>query len=404
MRARVLPLEEAGTPGGVQRLRSRVYAHYIEAHEAEWHASVYDWIYTHPLAEHIHRWVAVSEGEVVGHLAAIPQHYRVGGERVIAYTPADYMSLPGHGLAALSLLKKFYATVDNHVSCDMVPAVIALESKMGAQPAGQMDYAAKLLDVGRLPVPPLPASLERALGLQKSGGAARGYGEGQGEGHGEGESEEDAPPPARPRLPLPAPAVRGLNGLLRAADGGLARLSSGRVKVTEASGFDGDFDLFFEKVAAKVGCVPEKGAEFLSWRYGPGSPQHPVTLLTAREGGELIGYAVLRVTRESMQGFREAFILDLTVLPGRRDAARDLLAESVRRFREAGVPIVRYRFSTSSTSPSASDLSRLGFFKRTGRSNTLLVRFEDSRLHALASDIDNWSYSLGDGEATFWVL
>lgn len=396
MRAKVLPLEEAGIPDGVQRLRSRVYAHYTEAHEAQWHASVYDWIHTNPLAEHIHRWVAVSGGEVVGHLAAIPQHYRIGGERVIAYTPADYMSLPGHGMAALSLLKKFYATVDNHVSCDMVPAVIALENKMGAQPAGQMDYAAKLLDVGRLPVPPLPASLERALGLQKSGGAARGYGE--------DESEEEAPPPVRPRLPLPAPAVRGLNGLLRAADGGLARLSSGRVKVIETHGFDGDFDLFFEKVAAKVECVPEKDAEFLSWRYGPGSPQHPVTLLTAREEGELIGYAVLRVTRESMHGFREAFILDLTVLPGRRDAARDLLAESVRRFREAGVPIVRYRFSTSSTSPSASDLSRLGFFKRTGRSNTLLVSFEDSRLHDLASDIGNWSYSLGDGEATFWVL
>lgn len=396
MCAKVLSLEEAGTPDGVQRLRSRVYAHYTEAHEEEWHASVYDWIHTHPLAEQIRRWVAVSEGEVVGHLAAIPQHYRIGGERVIAYTPADFMSLPGHGLAALSLLKKFYSTVDNHVSCDMVPAVIALESRMGARPAGQLDYAAKLLDVSQLPVPPLPAALERALGLQNSGGVARGYGE-------DGDEDAEAPPPLRPRLPLPASLTRGLNGLLRSADGGLARLSSGSTKVVETSDFDGDFDSFFEKVAAAMECVPEKDAAFLRWRYGPGSPQHPVTILTAREGAELIGYAVLRVTRESMQGFPEAFILDLTVLPGRRDAARDLLAGSVRRFRKAGVPMVRYRFSASPTAPAAADLSRLGFFKRTGRSNTLLVSFQDSRLHALASDIDNWSYNLGDGEATFWV-
>src|SRR3712207_7532688 len=42
-----------------------------------------------------HRWVlAADEGEVVGHLAAIPQFYRIGGERVVAHTPADYPVLP----------------------------------------------------------------------------------------------------------------------------------------------------------------------------------------------------------------------------------------------------------------------------------------------------------------------
>lgn len=396
MRASILPIEEAGVPGGVQALRSKVYAHFDEAHEAEWHAAVYDWIYTHPLAEHIHRWVAVADGEVVGHLAAIPQYYRIGGERVIAYAPADHMSLSESGLAGFSLLRKFYSTVDNHVSFDMVPAVIAMERRVGAQPAGQFDYAAKLLDVSQLPVPPLPASLDRALGLQKSGGAARGYGE-------DDSGRTDAPPPVRPRLPIPAPAVRGLNGLLRSVDGGLSRIFCGGAKVEETQEFDESFDLFFEKVAVAVECVPEKDAAFLRWRYGPGSPQHPVTVLTVREGAELVGYAVLRVTRETMQGLREANILDLTVLPGRRDAACGLLAESVRRFRKAGAPMVRYRFSPSPVSVADSDLSRLGFFKRAGRSHTLLVNFKDSRLHELASDIDNWSCNLGDGEATFWV-
>lgn len=383
-------------PGGVQELRSKVYAQYREAHEAQWHASVYSWIETHPLAEHMHRWVAVSGSEVVGHLAAIPQYYRIGGERVIAHTPADFMSLPGHAFAALALMKRFHQTVDNHVACDMVPAVITLETRMGAEVAGQLDYAAKLLDVSRLPLPPLPAALERRLGLHNGAEGARGY-------ETSGQAAQEAPLPSRPRLPLPAPVGRAVNSALASVDDGLAYASAGRAKVVELGDFDDSFDEFFEEISASVPCVPEKDAAFLRWRYGPGSPQHPATILALKESGRLAGYAVLRVTDETVHGFRDAFIMDLTVLPDRRDAARTLLAAAVRHFRDRGVPIIRYRFSRSRISPARADLTRLGFFQRPGRSNSLLVGFEDERLQSLAQNVDNWSYNLGDGEATFWV-
>lgn len=397
MRAEVLALEECRAPEGVQGLRSKVYAHYPEAHEAQWHASVYDWIQTHPLAEHMHRWVAVSGDEVVGHLAAIPQYYRIGGERVVAHTPADFMSLPGHAFAALALMKRFHQTVSNHVACDMVPAVITLETRMGAEVAGQLDYAAKLLDVSRLPLPPLPLPLERRLGLQNGAEGARGY------ESSEQAEQGSAAPPSRPRLPLPATIGRAINSALASADDGLAYASAGGAKVVELGGFDESFDDFFKEVSAAVACMPEKDAAFLRWRYGPGSPQHPVTILAVRESGRLAGYAVLRVTGETVNGFHDAFIMDLTVLPDRRDVARALLAAAVRSFRSRGVPIIRYRFSSSRTSPTKSDLARLGFFQRSGRSNSLLVGFEDQRLQRLARDVDNWSYDLGDGEATFWV-
>jgi hypothetical protein len=47
---------------------------------------------------------------------------------------------------------------------------------------------------------------------------------------------------------------------------------------------------------ASVPCVPEKDAAFLRWRYGPGSPQFPVTVLAVKKGETLLGYAVLMVT------------------------------------------------------------------------------------------------------------
>ena len=77
-------------------------------------------------------------------------------------------------------------------------------------------------------------------------------------------------------------------------------------------GFDASFDDLFESVAAALPCVPEKDAAFLRWRYGPDSPQHPVTVIGVRDGETLLGYAVLRVTREGDNGY----MLDLTTRPG----------------------------------------------------------------------------------------
>ena len=83
--------------------------------------------------------------------------------------------------------------------------------------------------------------------------------------------------------------------------------------------------------------------------------------------------------------------------------ARALLRASVEVFRRAGIPVVRYRFLTSTATPQPADLLRLGFFSRNERSNTLLTKFADKALHDKARDTANWAYTIGDGEATFWI-
>jgi hypothetical protein len=187
-------------------------------------------------------------------------------------------------------------------------------------------------------------------------------------------------------------------------DEALSKGFGDRSRVEVLEGFDGSFDELFEKIAAQVPCVPEKDSAFLRWRYGPDSPQTPVTLLGVRDGESLLGYAVLGVTVENQDGFRDAYVLDLVALPGRRDVIRALLGEAVRFFRKAGVPIIRYRYLESPTSPQSGDLLRFGFFPRSKeRRNRLLVKFADPGRHKMARHIDNWSYSIGDGEATFWI-
>jgi len=113
----------------------------------------------------------------------------------------------------------------------------------------------------------------------------------------------------------------------------------------------------------------------------------------------LLGYAVLLTTSTGQDGY----MLDLTTIPGRRDVARALLRETVHHFRREGVQIIRYRFLESPDSPPTEDLWRLGFFLRNTRRNTLLAKFADPSLHEAAQDAANWSYNIGDGEATFWT-
>src|ERR671932_1454366 len=162
---------------GINRLRSLVYPVSQDSHDPEWHQRVWSWLESHPLAEEeFHRWVlSTEEGEIVGHLAATPTRYRINGERVVAHTPADYQVLPQYGFQALLLMRKFFRTVQNCVACDMLPAVIGVETKLGAEVAGDLHYAAKLLNVSRLPVPRLPAPIRRLLNLKEQPAPARGY-------------------------------------------------------------------------------------------------------------------------------------------------------------------------------------------------------------------------------------
>ena len=399
----VRSLDDPSLEDGVAQLRIQAYPQFPETHDVEFYSSVYRWFERHPLGNEMYRWVAVADdgqngSGVVGHLAATPQYYRIGGQRVVAYTPCDYMVHYRHGFQAFHLMRMFFRTTENCVACDMVPAVIAVESRLGAEVAGQLQYAAKLLNVSRLPVPPVPSPVRRLLNLQQTV-TARGYASRPDTERHDAE-EHVAPPLVRPRAPIPAPVKKLLNEGLRIADEVLSSGFGDDLRAEVLEGFDESFDELFEKIAAQVRCVPEKDSAFLRWRYGPGSPQFPVTVLGVKEGGTLLGYSVLMV---SMTAGQDGNVLDLTALPGRRDVARALLRESVRFFRRVGAQIVRYRFVESPTAPRPSDLRRLGFFYRRGRRHTLLVKFADRNLHNTANDIANWSYSVGDGEASFWT-
>jgi hypothetical protein len=399
MKASVRPLEGTELEDKVSQLRIVAYPAFPEVREVDYYTAIYRWYETHPLADDIHRWVAATqEGEVVGHLAAFPQFYRIDGQRVVAHTPGDYMVLPQHGFQAIMLMRSFFRAAENCVVCDMVPAVIGVETRLGAKVAGELQYAAKLMNVSRLPMPPVPAPLRRLLNFPDQIVPARGFTDRPG-AETDHLEERAAPPTPWPRAPIPSPLKRLLNRGLAAMDEILEGHFGSVLEAKVLGGFDDSFDDLFERIAAVVPCLPEKDAAFLSWRYGRGSPQAPVTVLGVRSGGRLLGYAVLKDVSQGQDGY----ILDLMALPGRQDVVRALLRETVRQFRRTGVQIIRYKFLQSPSSPRQADLRSLGFFYRKGRRSKLLVKFADGGLHKAAKDIVNWSYIIGDGEASFWL-
>jgi hypothetical protein len=383
----------------IAQLRILSYPDFPEVHDVGYYSRLYRWYQDHPLADELYRWVSVTEeGEVVGHLTAFPQYYRIDGRRVVAHTPGDYMVLPQHGFQAIMLMRSFFRQTENCVVCDMVPAVIGVETRLGAGVVGDLKYAAKLMSVSRLPMPSVPGPLRRLFRLPETFAPARGFTDRPGAEPQEVE-EHVAPPAPRPRAPIPRPVQMLLNRGLERVDETLSRGFGGDLEVEAIDEFDDSFDDLFERVAAVVPCTAEKDAAFLRWRYGAGSPQAPVTVLGVRSGGRLLGYAVLRTAFHGQDGY----VLDLTALPGRQDVVRALLRDTVRAFRKMGVQIIRYRFIESPTAPWPADLQRLGFFRRRGRSHKLLTRFKDKSLRETTDDLTNWSLSFGDGEAGFWL-
>jgi hypothetical protein len=347
---------------GVAKLRTLVYPGFPAALDLVWHSAIWRWLADHPLADKMQRWLVVDGDEVVGHLAAIPQYYQVGGERVVAYTPADYQMLSGYGFYAILLMRKFFRSYQNCVACDLSPTAAKIEESMGAAVVGKLQYAWKLLDPSILPKLQAP----------------------------------------KPTL-IPRLLSRGLQMVDKAYSNGFA--DDLTVEVMEA--FDASFDELFEAIVPGVPCIPEKDAAFLRWRYGPGSPQYPVTVLGVRDGDVLLGYTVLRVHSQDKKGssYTAGYLLDLATRPGRHDVARALLRQAADQFKREGAYIVRYQFLESPTSARSSDLLRSGFFRHNGDETrqVLLVRLADQDLHKAAMDPTNWSYTTGDGEASFWV-
>jgi hypothetical protein len=159
-----------------------------------------------------------------------------------------------------------------------------------------------------------------------------------------------------------------------------------------AGEFDGRVDGFFARAAEAFDLIQVREQGFLNWRYA--DPRAGgFTIRFAEDNGELLGYAVTRVTR------RYAELADVLVLPGRLDVAQDLLRDAVETARAGGAFALRTWMLKRH--PYYESVRRLGFvpvrgvvlpgFKARAMDPAALdfLRSPDARVHLVLGDSDH---------------
>ena len=153
---------------------------------------------------------------------------------------------------------------------------------------------------------------------------------------------------------------------------------------------DERFDALSERAAEGFDFISDRSSTWIRWRYS--DPRAgDFSVLTEEQAGELLGYAVTRISRGS------GFVADILVLPGREDVVATLVERAVAQLRAAGVADVttwlprthayRAAFRRLGFSRAGSRPLRVGSL-RTGREELALFDDPDARIHFTMGDLD----------------
>jgi hypothetical protein len=299
-------------------------------------------------------WVLEGEGtSVLGYLVALPIPYRVAGQRLWAWTTADFMVDPSASFHGFSLLREAFKRCPRQVSLDDVPATKALLGVMKAKPAGDLVRWAKALDAVLL--------------------------------------KREHPLASR----VPDAVFSASRPLLRLVD--RLRRPRGLPSVVEVP-FDERFDRFAAAHCGLTGASVYRDLAWYRWRYGPGAPQRVVRALAVLSPeSEIEAYTI--VATQSTATPRAAYVLELCGPPSTSLASwQALLVGAIRAARGTGAQVL-YAPVLEGSSAIERALASVDFLRRAHRL-TLFVRPSPTDAHPLAAQLLDgpWNIQYGDAE------
>jgi len=169
-----------------------------------------------------------------------------------------------------------------------------------------------------------------------------------------------------------------------------------------------ELDEVWERARSTIAASPVRNGRYLRWRFGgqtsaaPGGG-NPYEFVTVRDGGRLVGVAVLRhpraISDRRLQGLRVATISDVVVPARRADAGLALLGGVERAARAADADAI---LCTTSQRAVARLLRRQSYLRVPGNVHFLL---RDGRAGGEGSaarwprDLGSWGLGRGDGDA-----
>jgi len=182
----------------------------------------------------------------------------------------------------------------------------------------------------------------------------------------------------------------------------LPRLMPGRRKAAsapefaleEVDVFDERFDDLWSRVHSSMIMATTKTSRHLNWRYRA-NPRHKYSVLAARKGTQIAGFAVLRF--EESDGIRRGFIVDFLTDPASRAAGLFLVGGALGFFKRRKAAVVNtWMFEHD---PEYAAFAAHGFVPKTAETVMILTNsLTDDFSKDFMADVGNWHFVMGDCE------
>lgn len=228
-------------------------------------------------------WVLESGGSIVGYLGNIPHSCRFGEREFVAAATTAFAVLKGFRKHSLPLSMEFARQegVDLLLSTTASPPAARIFQYLRFRPVPQRNYDSALYLVIN------PAKLVGAY-LERAGvpGVLRPLGKAIG-----------------------GTALSAYRAIRRRP---FADLREGDFEVLLPDAIDGTFDALWErKMRERSVLLAERSREWLRWHFCMPGGEENISIVCAREGGRLMGYAVIRKELAAAGGLVRTRILDL---------------------------------------------------------------------------------------------
>lgn len=166
------------------------------------------------------------------------------------------------------------------------------------------------------------------------------------------------------------------------------------LEVEAIENFDERFDDLWQRVRHRLTMATTKTRRHLNWRYLR-NPRFDYSVLAAREGDRVVGFAVLRV--QQSEGIRRGFIVDFLTDPDHPAAAPFLIGQALAFFKKRKAAVVNtWVFEHDPAYPA---FALHGFVAKTAETVMILTNsLTDGFSKDFMSDVRNWHFAMGDCE------
>ncbi len=315
-------------------------------------------------------WVLEAQGKIVGYLGNIALLYSYSGKTLTAVTGSGFVVDPEYRVASLSLDSAFYRQkpIDLHLATTAIEAVGKLAVAFRSSPLPQPDYDAVLFWV--LQPYPFAQALVKKLDL--------------------------APPLPGVGSVLASLAVHSDRILRRRWPSECA--TNLEVREIGVSEIGDEFEAFWrDKLDEGPRLYADRGAATLRWHFQIPGHQGTIRVICCHQGGDLVGYAVIRNDVERPDGLRRSLVADLLAKQDDPKIVRALFLAAFEHARHAKSHIVEVmglpqgiRQVLKESKPYVRRLPACPFY----------YRANDQILHKALSDSALWYACAYDGDRT----